>query len=140
MTKDLGDRPTLVESDGHTAEVGLHQDRADLPHEGLDLYGVLEEAYRMAAAWQGVSWARGTCGDQLKRALSGALLRYTEGYYADGGNQTTLWKSARASCGEAATAVQILAMDGSVPQNDAIHARDLLSRAMRMFTRLLRPL
>ena len=86
------------------------------------------------------SWARGTSGDQLKRALSGALLRYTEGYYADGGNKTTLWKSARASCGEAATAVQILAMDGSVPANDAIQVRELLSRAMRMFTRLLRPL
>jgi hypothetical protein len=106
----------------------------------LDLYGVLEQAYRVAAAWQGVSWARGTTGDQLKRALSGALLRYTEGYYADGGNETTLWKSARASCGETATAVQILALDGLVSRNDAIHVRDLLSRAMRMFTRLLRPL
>jgi hypothetical protein len=135
------DRPILVDSDGSSAAVVEPQhDRADLPHEGLDLYGVLEEAYRMAAAWQGVSWARGTLGDQLKRALSGALLRYTEGYYADGGNKTTLWKSARASCGEAATAVQILGIDGSVPRNDAIRVRELLSRAMRMFTRLLRPL
>lgn len=138
MTKD---RPTLVESDQHApAGVEPRLDHADLPHEGLDLYGVLEEAYRLAATWQSVSWARGTTGDQLKRALSGALLRYTEGYYADGGNKTTLWKSARASCGEAATAVQLLAMDGSVPQADAIQVRDLLSRAMRMFTRLLRPL
>jgi hypothetical protein len=136
-----GKRPTLVESEEpSSAVVEPRHDRADLPHEGLDLYGVLEDAYQTAAAWQGVSWTRGTSGEQLKRALSGALLRYTEGYYADGGNKTTLWKSARASCGEAATAVQILAMDGSVPKKDAVQVRDLLSRAMRMFTRLLRPL
>ena len=115
------------------------QEQADLPHEGLDLYGVLEEAYRIVARWQGVSWARGTHGDQLKRALGGALLRYTEGYYADGGNKVSLWKSARASCGEAATAVQILAMDGSAPRKEAVKVRDLLSRSMRMFARLLRP-
>ena len=136
MTKD---RPTLVEFEGQSTELEPNHDHADLPHEGLDLYGVLEKAYRMAAGWQGVSWARGTSGDQLKRALSGALLRYTEGYYADGGNKTTLWKSARASCGEAATAVQILALDGSVPANEAAQAREFLSRAMRMFARLLRP-
>jgi hypothetical protein len=46
---------------------------------------------------------------------------------------------ARASCREAATAVQILAMDGSVPRNEALEVGDLLSRSMRMFTRLLRP-
>jgi hypothetical protein len=133
-------RPRLLQSGEDAAEgVEPSKDLADLPHEGLDLYGVLEEAYRIVAAWQGVSWARGTTGDQLKRALSGALLRYTEGYYADGGNKTSLWKSARASCGEAATAVQLLSMDGSVPRKEAVRARDLLSRSMRMFTRLLRP-
>ena len=46
-----------------------------LPHEELDVYGVLEEAYRAVTSWQGVAWSRGTPGDQLKRALSGALLR-----------------------------------------------------------------
>jgi hypothetical protein len=136
--------PTLVQSDeSSTEDVELSQEPqefADLPHEGLDLYGVLEAAYRTVTAWQGVSWARGTTGDQLKRALSGALLRYTEGYYADGGNKNSLWKSARASCGEAATAVQVLSMDGTVPRQEAMRVRDLLSRAMRMFTRLLRPL
>ena len=138
MTKK---RPILVQPDeAPTDGVELPHECADLPHEGLDLYHVLEAAYRVVAAWQGVSWARATTGDQLKRALSGALLRYTEGYYADGGNKTTLWKSARASCGEAATAVQVLVIDGSVSQSEAAEVRDLLSRAMRMFTRLLRPL
>ena len=102
MTKH---RPTLVPPD-QTRNDGL-----DLPHESLDLYGVLDAAYQTVSAWHGVSWSRGTSGDQLKRALSGALLRYTEGYYADGGNKTTLWKSARASCGEAASAVRILWID-----------------------------
>ena len=87
----------------------------------------------------GVSWARGTTGDQLKRALGGALLRYTEGYYADGGNKTTLWRSARASCGEAATAVHVLALDGRISKQEATRVRGLLSRAMRMLARLLRP-
>jgi hypothetical protein len=58
---------------------------------------VLEQAYRIAVGWQGVSWARGTPGDQLKRAASSAILRYTEGYYADGGTKVTQWKGARAS-------------------------------------------
>jgi hypothetical protein len=126
-------QPTLVPTDDSG------NDGLDLPHESLDLYGVLDAAYQAVTAWQGVSWSRGTTGDQLKRALSGALLRYTEGYYADGGNKTTLWKSARASCGEAASAVRLLWIDGVVPQGEAIHVRQLLSRAMRMFTRLLRP-
>ncbi|MCP4640965.1 MAG: hypothetical protein GY851_11050 [bacterium] len=134
MTKD---EPT---ANGHTKTIpGEDLLDVDLPHEGLDLYRVLEEAYRLIAAWQGVSWSRGTTGDQLKRALSGALLRYAEGYYADGGNKASLWKSARASCGEAAAAVQILTLDGIVPQGEAIRVRELLSRAMRMFARLLRP-
>jgi hypothetical protein len=110
-----------------------------LPHEGLDVYGVLEAAYRTVASWQGVSWSRGTIGDQLKRALSGALLRYTEGYYANGGNKAVLWKSARASCGEAAAAVQVLAIDSTVPPSEAVLVRQQLGRSMRMLARLLRP-
>jgi hypothetical protein len=101
---------------------------------------VLEEAYRTAMSWQGVSWSRGTTGDQLKRATSSAVLRYTEGYYADGGNKVTLWKGARASCGEAAAAIQLLTIDGAVPTSQAGHVRALLGRAMRMLARLLQPL
>ena len=126
-------RPTLVPPDESPC------DALDLPHETLDVYRVLEQAYEIVASWQGVSWSRGTTGDQLKRALSGAILRYTEGYYANGGNKAALWKSSRASCGEAAGAVRLLAMDGVAPAAEAGSVRELLARAMRMLARLLRP-
>jgi len=100
---------------------------------------VLEEAYGIITGWQGISWTKGTVGDQLKRSASSAVLRYTEGYYADGGNKSSLWKGARASCGEAAAAIRLLALDGRVSEVEADHVRGLLSRAMRMLARLLRP-
>jgi hypothetical protein len=135
----MSDRPvSLVQPDGlELVEESLEE--ADLPHERLDLYGVLELAHRTAMSWQGVSWAKGTIGDQLKRSSSSAVLRYTEGYYADGGNKSSLWKGARASCGEAAAAVQLLAIEGKVAQPEADRVRALLARAMRMFARLLQP-
>ena len=126
-------RPTRVPPDESQC------DALELPHESLDVYRVLEQAYETVAAWQGISWSRGTTGDQLKRALSGALLRYTEGYYASGGNKAALWNSSRASCGEAASAVRILAVDGVAPAAEAAKVRQLLARAMRMLARLLRP-
>jgi hypothetical protein len=135
----MSDRPvSLVQPDGlESVEESLEE--ADLPHERLDVYEVLELAYRTAMSWQGVSWAKGTVGDQLKRSCSSAVLRYTEGYYADGGNKSTLWKGARASCGEAAAAVQLLAIEGKVPLAEAARVRVLLARSMRMLARLLRP-
>ena len=81
----------------------------------------------------------GLIGDQLKRALSSAVLRYTEGFYADAGNKTSLWKGARASCGEAAAAVCLLALDGRVPNERAVHVRSLLGRSMKMLARLVNP-
>lgn len=111
----------------------------ELPHEQLDVYEVLDEAYDIITNWQGISWTKGTIGDQLKRSASSAVLRYTEGYYADGGNKSSLWKGARASCGEATAAIRLLELDGKVSHIQADHVRGLLSRGMRMLARLLRP-
>lgn len=111
----------------------------ELPHEHLDVYRVLEEAYRRAMSWQGISWTKGTPGDQLKRSAGSAVLRYTEGFYADAGNKASLWKGARASCGEAAAAVQLLALERKVSTDEAARVRSLFSRAMRMLARLLQP-
>ena len=121
-------------------EISLAQPPVEFPHQTLDVYRVLDTAYQTVRSWQGISWSRGT-GDQLQRALSGAILRYSEGYYADGGNRNkaTLWRSARASIGEAATAIHILAVEGRAPRNDAVEVRSLLSRAMHMLARLLQP-
>ena len=119
-------------------EISLAQPPVEFPHETLDVYRVLDTAYQTVRSWQGISWSRGT-GDQLQRALSGAILRYSEGYYADGGNKATLWRSARASIGEAATAIHILAVEGRAPRNDAVEVRSLLSRAMHMLAWLLQP-
>ena len=128
---DRDPRMTLVRPEG--------LEEPQLPHEQLDVYDVLEEVYRAVSSWQGISWAKGGIGDQLKRAASSAVLRYTEGYYADGGNKTSLWKGARASCGEAAAAIQLLALDGKASKAEANHVRGLLSRAMRMLARLVHP-
>ncbi len=120
-------------------EEGEPPEEIQLPHEQLDVYVVLEEAYRIAMSWKGFSRAKGTTGDQLERASRSAVLRYTEGFYADDGNKTSHWKAARASCGEATAAVQLLAIDGKVATEAARRVRGLLSRAMRMLARLLHP-
>ena len=88
--------------------------------------------------WPGIPISRGTTGEQLRRALSSALLRYTEGFYAQGGSQGALWAGARASCGEAAAAVLVLAIEGRVPQQQTEDVRALLARAMSMLTKLAR--
>ena len=84
---------TMTDHDPHVKLVpreGLElREDVQLPHEQLDVYDVLEEAYRLAMSWRNVSWPKGTTGDQLKRAASSALPRYTEGFYADGGHKTT---------------------------------------------------
>jgi hypothetical protein len=99
---------------------------------------VLVEASTLVAQWSGVPISRGTTGEQLRRALSSALLRYTEGFYAQGGNQGSLWAGARASCGEAAAALLALTIEGRVPHEQAQDVRALLVRAMSMLTRLAR--
>lgn len=99
---------------------------------------MLVDASTLVAQWSGVPISRGTTGEQLRRALSSALLRYTEGFYAQGGNQGVLWAGARASCGEAAAALLALTIEGRVPYEQAQNVRALLVRAMSMLTRLAR--
>ncbi|MBI4705474.1 MAG: hypothetical protein HY744_30635 [Deltaproteobacteria bacterium] len=108
------------------------------PHERLDAHRVLLAAYEAVMRWPGVAFSRGTAGDQLKRALGSALGRYAEGYYAQGGNQASLWSSARASCGESATAVLVLGLERRVSAAQAAEVRELLGRAMCMLSRLSR--
>ncbi|MBI4705894.1 MAG: hypothetical protein HY744_32785, partial [Deltaproteobacteria bacterium] len=108
------------------------------PHERLDTHRVLLAAYEAVMRWPGVAISRGTAGDQLKRALGSALCRYAEGYYAQGGNQASLWSSARASCGESATAALVLGLERRVSAAQAAEVRELLGRAMCMLSRLSR--
>jgi four helix bundle protein len=108
------------------------------PHEQLDVYRVLVQATETASRWTGFSLSRGSIGDQLLRALSTALLRYTEGYYAQGANQAAQWNAARASCGEAASAVLVLLIHRRIGREQAQDVRELLARAMRMLAKLVR--
>ena len=108
------------------------------PHEGLNAHRALREAYAMVAAWK-ISGSRGTLGDQLDRALSGSLLQYTEGYYADDGNRACHFRRARASAGEAACAIDLLLLKRLVGAADAQAARARLAEAMRILSRLIRP-
>lgn len=114
----------------------MTDDRTDFPHERLEVYRLLARAYAEVTAWQGLPTSRGSTGDQLRRALTGALLRYTEGFYAQAGHQAALWSSSRGSCGESAAAIAALAIEGRVPRTDAEAVRLMLARAMRMLWRL----
>lgn len=109
-----------------------NDDDLDFPHERLEVYRVLRQAFQIIARWTGVPVSRGTTGDQLHRAMTGAILRYTEGFYAQAGNQAALWSGSRSSCGEAASAIDTLVIEGRVPRGQAHDARALLCRAMRM--------
>lgn len=111
--------------------------QAYYPHERLDVYRVLDEAYERVTSWP-ISFAKGTTGDQLERAAGSALLRYAEGFYAQGGSQATHWVAARASCGEAGAAVMRLVRRRQVGALDAEAARVLFARAMSMLYRLTR--
>ena len=108
------------------------------PHERLDVYQVLLQATEAVSRWSGFSLSRGSIGDQLIRALSTALLRYTEGYYAQGAIQTAQWNAARASCGEAASAVLVLLIQRRIDHDHAQDVRELLARAMSMLAKLVR--
>ena len=108
------------------------------PHEGLNVYGALRDAYTAVVGWK-IQWSRGTLGDQLDRALSGALLQYAEGYYADDGNRANHFRRARASAGEAACAVDLLLVKQLVGAADAHAVRLRLAEAMRILFRLIRP-
>ena len=110
----------------------------EFPHEGLDVYHALREAYAAVIAWK-IPWSRGTLGDQLERALTGALLQYTEGYYADDGNRANHLRHARASAGEAACAVDLLVVRRLAGAADAHAVRQRLATAMRILSRLIRP-
>jgi hypothetical protein len=108
------------------------------PHERLDVYRVLLQATEAVSRWSGFSLSRGSIGDQLVRALSTALLRYTEGYYAQGAIQAAQWNAARASCGEAASAVLVLLIQRRIGHDQAQDVRELLARAMSMLAKLVR--
>ena len=117
--------------------VGAPTGRAVFPHERLDVHQVLVAAYQAVASWP-VSFAKGTAGDQLKRAAMSALLRYAEGFYAQGGCQTAHWVAARASAGEAGAAALSLVLERRISAADAEAARLLFARAMSMLHRLSR--
>ncbi|MBM4369848.1 MAG: hypothetical protein FJ102_26800 [Deltaproteobacteria bacterium] len=95
------------------------------------------EAYDIVSTWR-LTTTRGTAGDQLHRALLGALLRATEAYYARGDNRDALFDSARASCGEASMALWALVRDRRVKSEPVETVRLLLCRAMQMLTGLIR--
>ena len=112
-------------------------DPVSFPHESLDVHQVLCSAYQAIVSWP-ISFARGSTGDQLKRAAGSALLRYAEGFYAQGGCQTAHWIAARASCGEAGAAAMQLGLERQVGSSDIAAVRQLLVRAMSMLHRLSR--
>ena len=116
---------------------GATTERAVFPHERLDVHQVLAAAYQAVVAWP-VSFSKGTTGDQLKRAVGSALLRYTEGCYAQGGCQAAHWVAARASAGEAGAAVLSLVLERRIGAAEAEAVRLLLARAMSMLHRLSR--
>lgn len=77
-------------------------------------------------------------GDRVERVPVEAD-RVPSAICADAGNKASLWKGSRASCGEAAAAVQLLALEPKLSTEEAARVRSLFSHAMRMLARLLQP-
>ena len=124
---------------GHPAQPAsaMPAARAVFPHERLEVHKVLVAAYQTVASWP-ISFARGTAGDQLKRAAMSALLRYAEGFYAQGGCQAAHWIAARASAGEAGAAVLSVVLERRIGTADAEAVRLQFARAMSMLHGLSR--
>ena len=56
----------MKDRDPHMKLVRSGSQVPELPHEQLDVYDVLEEAYRTITGWQGISWSKGTIGDPVR--------------------------------------------------------------------------
>ena len=104
-------------------------------HHSLDAFGVILEALRLGDA---IALPRGysKLADQLRRALLGAYLQFTEGAAREGADRSSRLRCARAEAGEAAAALEAVIVLGLAPEAKVEPVIVLLDRFCAMVTRL----
>jgi four helix bundle protein len=106
-------------------------------HHSLDAFGVVLEALRLGdTIARSLPRGYGKLTDQLRRALLGAYLQFTEAAARDGADRQSRLRCARAEAGEAAAALEAAVALRLVLETKAADVMVLLDRFCAMVTRL----
>ena len=109
---------------------------ARFAHHRLDAFGVILEALRLGdAIARELPRGYGKLTDQLRRALLGAYLQFTEGVAREGADRNSRLRCSRAEAGEAAAALEAVIVLGLAPEAKVEPVIVLLDRFCAMVTR-----
>ena len=110
---------------------------ARFAHHRLDAFGVILEALRLGDAVAGeLPRGYGKLTDQLRRALLGAYLQFSEGVAREGADRISRLRVSRAEAGESAAALEAAVVLGLVAEAKVAPVMVLLERFCAMVTRL----
>ena len=110
---------------------------ARFSHHRLDAFGVILEALRLGdAIAREIPRGYGKLTDQLRRALLGAYLQFTEGVAREGADRNSRLRCSRAEAGESAAALEAAVVLGLVSEAKVAPVIVLLDRFCAMVTRL----
>ena len=110
---------------------------ARFSHHRLDAFGVILEALRLGdAIAREIPRGYGKLTDQLRRALLGAYLQFTEGVAREGADRNSRLRVSRAEAGESAAALEAAVVLGLVSEAKVAPVIVLLDRFCAMVTRL----
>ena len=106
-------------------------------HHSLDAFGVILEALRLGdAIARELPRGYGKLTDQLRRALLGAYLQFTEAAAREGADRNSRLRCARAEAGESAAALEAAVVLGLASEAKVGPVIVLLDRFCAMVTRL----
>ena len=106
-------------------------------HHSLDAFGVILEALRLGdAIARELPRGYAKLSDQLRRALLGAYLQFTEGAAREGADRNSRLRCARAEAGESAAALEATIVLGLASEAKVAPVIVLLDRFCAMVTRL----
>ena len=110
---------------------------ARFAHHSLDAFGVVLQALRLGDAIAGeLPRGYGKLCDQLRRALLGAYLQFSEAAARQGADRSSRFRCARAEAGEAAAALEAALVLGLASEAKVAPVIVQLDRFCAMVTRL----
>jgi four helix bundle protein len=110
---------------------------ARFAHHSLDAFGVIREALRLGdAIARALPRGYSKLADQLRRALLGAYLQFTEAAAREGADRSSRLRCARAEAGESAAALEAAVVLGLTAEAKVEPVIVLLDRFCAMVTRL----
>ena len=110
---------------------------ARFSHHSLDAFGVILEALRLGdAIARELPRGYAKLADQLRRALLGAYLQFTEAAAREGADRNSRLRCARAEAGESAAALEAAVVLGLASEAKVAPVIVLLDRFCAMVTRL----